>query len=215
MDALELREIPELLRQIGEIMRENEAYLCALDAEMGDGDLGLTMRKGFGALPGIAQELMQTEKELSKLLAKTGLKLTSVVPSTMGTLMGSGLMSAGKALAGKERLGGAELALFYRGFADGISKRGKCSVGDRTVLDAVDGAANAAAACGSECLTEVAEAALQGAEAGLEATRTMLPKFGKAAVFAQRAAGKVDQGAVVGVLITRAISDYCKRRTVL
>lgn len=209
MQVVLIQDLPAMFQKIGDIMRENEAYLCQLDAEMGDGDLGLTMRKGFGALPEIMEALLKEEQNLSKLLMKAGMKLASVVPSTMGTLMGSGIMGGGKALAGKEMIGGQELALFYRGFADGIAKRGKCQPGDRTVLDAVDCAAVSAAACADGSLTMVASAALQGAKTGLEATRTMLPKFGKAAVFSQKAVGCVDQGAVVGVLFAQAICDFC------
>lgn len=210
MEAIQFQQLPALFRQIGAVMQENEAYLCELDAEMGDGDLGLTMRKGFTALPAIIEELQAAEPALSKVLMKAGMKLASVVPSTMGTLMGSGIMSGAKAVGDVQALDGEALTRFYRGFAEGLQKRGKCQVGDRTVLDAVDAAAAAAERCPERTLIAVAEAAHRGAQDGLEATKTMLPKFGKAAVFSQKATGRVDQGAVVGVLLTQAIEAFCR-----
>ena len=49
------------------------------------------------------------------------------------------------------------------------------------------------------------EAACQGAAAGVEATKDMVPKFGKAAVFAAKAAGVADQGAVAGMYMIQGL----------
>ena len=170
-----------------------------MDAQMGDGDLGLTMDKGYGALPSLLQENMEVG-DVGKTLMKAGMKMSSVVPSTMGTLMSSGIMEGGKALKGKAELGAAELAAYLTAFAAGIQKRGKCQLGDRTILDAVDPAARAAERAAAEGgdLAAVLNAACEGAAQGVEATKSMTPKFGKAAVFAAKAAGVPDQGAVAG-----------------
>ena len=61
---------------------------------------------------------------------KAGMRMASVVPSTMGTLMASGIMEAGKALKRKENeMGPADLSVYFTAFAAGIQKRGKCSRG--------------------------------------------------------------------------------------
>ena len=190
-------------------MAENADRLCAMDANMGDGDLGLTMKKGFGALPGLIADI--DEADMGKRLAKAGMKMSSVVPSTMGTLMSSGVMEGGKRLSGCEAIGPAEFASFLEGYAAGIQKRGKCQRGDRTVLDAIGPAADAAAQAAAQpgaTLASVAEAAVRGADEGVTATRDMTPKFGKAAVFAARAAGVEDQGAVAGQLVVRGLANY-------
>lgn len=100
------------------------------------------MKKGYCALPEIYSGL--EEADMGKRISKSGMKMSSVVPSTMGTLMSSGWMEGGKRLVGKETVDAAGYAAFLRGFADGIIKRGKCAPGDRTVLDAVQPAAEAA-----------------------------------------------------------------------
>ena len=135
--------------------------------------------------------------------------MSSVVPSTMGTLMSSGWMEGGKRLVGKETVDAAGYAAFLRGFADGIIKRGKCAPGDRTVLDAIHPAAEAAekAAAAGAGLADTAKAALEGAKAGLEATKDMKPKYGKAAVFAAKALGTEDQGATAGMLLVQGLYD--------
>ena len=171
-----------------------------MDAKMGDGDLGLTMDKGYGALPQLIKE--NTEPgDIGKTLMKAGMKMAGLVPSTMGTLMSSGVMEGGKALKGKTEFGAEELSVYLTAFAAGIKKRGKCELGDRTILDSVDAGAKSAAeaAAAGKTMEEVIEAACQGAAAGVEATKDMVPKFGKAAVFAAKAAGVADQGAVAGM----------------
>ena len=111
-----------------------------MDANMGDGDLGLTMEKGFGALPQLIRENGE-EGNIGKTLMKAGMKMSGLVPSTMGTLMASGIMEGGRALGGREEIGAEGLSEFLDGFVRGIERRGKCRPGDRTLLDAMDAAA--------------------------------------------------------------------------
>ena len=211
MDKLTMDDLPELFECVSKVFAENKDRLCEMDAAMGDGDLGLTMSKGYGALPDFLRETA-AEGELGKQLMKGGMKMQNLVPSTMGTLMSSGIMGAGKALKGKTEMAVADLVAFYRNFADGLAKRGKTQLGDRTILDALDPAAKKAAACleanPAATFADVANAAVEGAKEGCEATKDMLPKYGKAAVHAAKAKGVVDQGAVAGLCLVQGIANY-------
>ena len=137
MDKITFAQLPELFEGVAQIFTEKKDELCDMDAQMGDGDLGLTMHKGYSALPDLIRENAEPD-DIGKTLMKSGMKMASVVPSTMGTLMSSGVMEGGKALKGKSEIGPAELAAYLTAFAAGIQKRGKCQLGDRTILDAVD-----------------------------------------------------------------------------
>ena len=205
MDRITCHELPELFQGAADIFGEKKEELCEMDARMGDGDLGLTMKKGYCALPEIYAGL--EEADMGKRLSKAGMKMSSVVPSTMGTLMSSGWMEGGKRLIGKEEVDASAFAAFLRGFADGIAKRGKCVPGERTVLDAIFPAADAAeqAAASGSGLEDTAAAALEGAKRGLESTKEMTPKYGKAAVFAAKALGTEDQGATAGMLLVQGL----------
>lgn len=205
MTEIKVNNWTAVMEAVAQVMTENADHLCEMDARMGDGDLGLTMKKGYCALPEIYAGMEETD--MGKRLSKSGLKMSTVVPSTMGTLMSSGWMEGGKRLVGKEAVDAAAFAVFLRGFADGIVKRGKCAPGDRTVLDAVLPAAEAAeqaAATGND-LIATAQAALEGAKQGLVATKDMPPKYGKAAVFAAKALGTEDQGATAGMLLIQGL----------
>lgn len=199
-----------MFASVSEVMSQHAEELCEMDARMGDGDLGLTMKKGFSALAQYLEE--DTQADLGTHLTRCGLKMASAVPSTMGTLMASGVMSGGKAIAGKRNLSAADFVAYLEGFTAGIIKRGKCKPGDRTVLDAVAPAAQAAREqlnqAPDSTLQEIASVAAQAAQAGAEETRNMVPKYGKAATFAQRAIGVMDQGAYAGSLMMQGYSQY-------
>jgi len=84
MNEITFEQVPELFEKIGGLFVEKKEELCEMDARLGDGDLGLTMSKGFGSLP----ELIRAESEgaagdIGKLLMKAGMKMSSLVPSTM------------------------------------------------------------------------------------------------------------------------------------
>ena len=210
MEKITFEQLPDLFGGVADIFTEKKDELCEMDAQMGDGDLGLTMHKGYSALPDLIRENAEPG-DIGKTLMKSGMKMASVVPSTMGTLMSSGVMEGGKALKGKSEIGPAELSTYLTAFAAGIQKRGKCALGDRTILDAVDAGAKKAAAAveaGAADLETVINAAVEGAAEGVEATKEMTPKFGKAAVFAAKAIGTSDQGAVAGKYMIMGLQRY-------
>jgi len=204
MSLITRDDVVAAIDRIGQVMAQRESELCEMDARMGDGDLGVTMRKGWQVASEVARST--DEPDVGKLLVTCGMKLSSAVPSTMGTLMASGLMTGGKAILGKTELNISAFADFLQGFCDGIIKRGKCQPGDRTVLDSLWPAAQEA-----KKYDHLNAHAMQGirdaSDAGLERTKRMLPKYGKAAVFSNKALGVVDQGAVVGNLIIHCFCD--------
>jgi dihydroxyacetone kinase-like protein len=210
MGNITIEQLPELFEAIGKQFAENAEKLCEMDSKMGDGDLGLTMKKGFGSLPDIIRNM--DEDDLSKKIRNAGMEMTDIVPSTMGMLMGTGVSFGGKALAERKVFDAQGLSLFLEGFSAGIVKRGKCARGERTVLDSIAAAADAAkvklVSNPEACIEEVCIAALQGAKDGLEATKNMAPKYGKAAVHANIAFGVPDQGATAGLVMIQGIADY-------
>jgi len=61
MDRIAAKDLPKLFEGAAEIFAEKKEELCALDARMGDGDLGLTMNKGYAALPGLIRDNLDEE----------------------------------------------------------------------------------------------------------------------------------------------------------
>ncbi|HFD9223518.1 TPA: dihydroxyacetone kinase subunit L [Salmonella enterica] len=185
--------------------------LIKLDQAVGDGDLGITMQKAFHAAQQIQPE---QEKGIAHYLIQCGFAMARAAPSTMGTLMAAGFMCGGKALSpGLMTLGVPDLSTFFCGFTQGIAERGKAQPGDKTVLDVLLPASDALmqeTAAGAP-LGRAAESAQAAAMAGLEATRDMFPRHGKAAVFADSSAGKEDPGATVALILFSVLNRYVKQ----
>lgn len=210
MNVITCETLPQLFEYVAALFAEKKDALCEMDANLGDGDLGLTMSKGYGALPQLIRDNTEAG-DIGKTLMKAAMKMAGVVPSTMGTLMSSGIMAGGKALKGCSSMNGAALSRYLAAFADGIANRGKCQRGNRTILDAVGPAADRAAALVAAepeaTLQAVIQAAVDGAAEGVEATKSMSPVFGKAAVFAAKAIGIADQGAVAGLVMLQGMQN--------
>ncbi len=217
MDKILFDQIPDMFSCIADVFEEKKDELGEIDARLGDGDLGLTMSKGFSALPDILREESGgAGGDIGKLLMKAGMKMSSLIPSTMGFLMSTGIMEGGKALRGMTEIDGAALAKLLEGFAAGVKKRGNCEPGQRTIYDAVSPAAQAASAAVEDnpdaSLAEVINAAAGAAESGMESTKDMVPVFGKAAVHAAQSEGVPDQGAVAGYYVILGFSNYINQQ---
>ncbi len=120
MEKIEFSQVAELFESVRNKFSEKKDELCDMDARLGDGDLGLTMSKGFGALPDIIRaEEESAGGDVGKLIMKAGMKMSSLIPSTMGFLMSSGIMEGGKALKGRTEIDAQALADYIEGFAAG------------------------------------------------------------------------------------------------
>lgn len=203
----QIKEIKEIMNSIKEIMDENKDYLIELDQKMGDGDLGLTMSKGFKAA---CESMPEDEEDIGALLLKASMAMNNAASSTMGTLVSSGIMQAGKTAKGLTEIDDQTFVKMVEEFVSGIKKRGKAEVGDKTILDAVVPAVESLKSdVGSG--TDLAEAmvkALAAAEEGVESTKEMVSQHGRAHYYGEKSKGKVDPGAVAGMLIFKAVKEY-------
>lgn len=196
-----------LIAGVAEDLAAARDELNRLDGVAGDGDLGITVAAGCAALQALLPEV--ADEEPATLLRRCGRELARTAPSTSGTLVATALIAAGRlSMEPRESLT-AFVARSGAAAFDSISERGKASLGDRTMLDAL-GPAVAALHTGATTGTPIGQALLAAAAAaaaGVEATRTMEPKVGRAAWLAGRAAGNVDAGARLVDLILHSAAE--------
>jgi dihydroxyacetone kinase-like protein len=204
MDRLSRDDVLQIMHGLRSLMEEKKEYLVELDGVMGDGDLGLTMAKAFIS----ADEQIQGggEEDIGKIFMKAGMTMAKSAPSTMGTLLATGFLRGGKALSGKQELDAADLAEFFRAFVQGLMDRGKAKPGDKTIIDSLRPAAEALAVEKDGGLKKALAAALEAAEAGLEATKEMIAQHGRIAYYKEQSLGKVDPGATVGVYLIQGFA---------
>ncbi|QNM04801.1 dihydroxyacetone kinase family protein [Qiania dongpingensis] len=196
--------LADFLKNVKEIMADKKDYLIDLDSVVGDGDLGLTMSDGFAAAYKAVHG--SGEADSGKLLYAAGKAMSIAVPSTMGTLMASGLMQAGKRLRGKTELGLAEYVELFEGYTEGVMNLGKAKVGDKTFLDGIVPAVEAmkAAKEAGKDVKEAAHDAREAAEKGFKATTSMVAVHGRAATRGEASRSLQDPGAAVAMLVMEA-----------
>lgn len=172
-----------------------EEELTDIDSKLGDGDMGISMSKGAQAVKNVAQ--MEEEKNLKELLLTCAQALNKAAPSTMGTILASSLIALARYVANKNVLTQEELVAVPGILAEAIIKRGKARVGDKTILDAL--VPYAETILGVYTKTKNMEnakgQALRAAVQGMESTKGMIAKTGRASWLGDRNKEYPDAGA--------------------
>jgi dihydroxyacetone kinase-like protein len=192
MDATQATS--DIVKEMATAMEENRRYLTKLDSEIGDGDHGNNMNRGFQA----ALERLQ-DADLSSpadVLKAVSMVLISKVGGAAGPLYGTAFLRASTALADKEEVSSEDAAQALEAALGGIKQRGKAEVGDKTIIDALEPAVEAAKEAASEgSVSGVFRSAAEAAKDGAESTVPLTARRGRASYLGARAAGHQDPGA--------------------
>ncbi len=133
--------------------------------------------------------------------------IARAAPSTMGTLIATGFMRGAKCLVGHQEADTVALGKFFEAFVQGIMERGKAKLGEKTILDALNPAAEALLNNRELPVSKALQNARTAAKEGLEATRSMQPAHGKAFYHQEAAKGIEDPGALTGFLIVEGFVE--------
>jgi dihydroxyacetone kinase-like protein len=211
--ALTREDALPLARRLAADLEAAYEAITALDAEVGDGDLGVTCRLGMKAAVDLLPTLAQAP--FHEQLLKAGMAFNSAGASTFGALVATAAMRMAKYLREQqvEQLDLAAVAGALKAAAEGIQQRGKAARGDKTLLDSLWPAIEALEAARSQgkgLADALAEAAV-AAEGGAEATRPLKSKFGRAAWMQDRTIGVKDAGAAVAVVVLQSLAAYVRQ----
>ncbi len=186
-------------------MEEQRRYLTKLDSEIGDGDHGTNMHRGFqAALERLEGADPSTPADALKAVS---MALISKVGGAAGPLYGTAFLRASTALSEKEELSPEDAAGALEAALGGIKQRGKAEVGDKTIVDALEPAVEAAkeAASGADgSVAAVFRAAAEAAQEGAESTVPLTARKGRASYLGARAQGHQDPGATSTYLLLDA-----------
>lgn len=164
-----------------------------LDAALGDGDLGITVRSGSEAVRTALAGLDDAATPATVLRAAAR-AFANANPSTMAALVGGALLAAAKVVADATEIGPHNALVVARAAADSIFNRGKAQLGDKTILDALVPSIDAMGAAGQDPL-EMLRAGIEAARDGVESTRGRQSMRGRAAWLGERSIGRQDPGA--------------------
>jgi len=137
--TLDGQAVMAAFQRVSRALIQEQEYLLSLDQEVGDGDLGITLAKIAAAW----DEMVGTTpaNDLGVFLANAGMVANRVGSSSLGTLIATALMRAGKEVRGLSALTPENLVTMINAADLGIQERGKAQLGDKTVVDALHPAA--------------------------------------------------------------------------
>jgi dihydroxyacetone kinase phosphoprotein-dependent L subunit len=206
MNALEVRQMLEFA---GREVIAQEAYLNSLDAAVGDGDHGITMRIGFDAIVNTLSGL-DPRAGMDEIFRTAGMSFMGATGGAIGIIFGKMLVAAAAPLRASQQFGTVEFKIVLQEMESAVIRTGKAKVGDKTILDAVHAANQSVLDSGAQDIDlpfMVAKAA-QAADKAARDTADLVCRVGRASRLGARTLGCPDPGAVSFSIILRAMADW-------
>lgn len=188
----------KVIEDLISLVEEKNSYYTELDSAIGDGDHGINLSIGFREVNKHIDEWK--DESVNELYKKVGTALLNKVGGASGPLYGGFFMKFGLPIKTKGPDEGATFEEFIEMMESGVAivqKRGKSVVGQKTMVDTLRPAVDTlkeAYTTGDPPKTAM-EKALKTGQEGLEYTRNIVAKKGRAMRLGERAIGHLDPGA--------------------
>jgi len=195
------------------VIQANRDYLSQIDGAIGDGDHGINMAKGFSQcgerLAGKPQPL-----SLADGLDDLATVLMEGIGGSMGPLYGSFFLALSRSLAGRESLGATGFGEALTAAIAAVQGMGNAQVGDKTLMDTLIPARDAydAALAQGKDFSLALDAMMAAARQGMESTKALQARIGRAARLGERSIGVLDAGATSCCLILESLGRSLQQR---
>jgi phosphoenolpyruvate---glycerone phosphotransferase subunit DhaL len=182
--------------------------LCQLDGAIGDGDHGASMARGFSEALNQLHSLPDSA-DVALLFTTAGNAFLSKVGGVTGVIFGTFFSEAGKKAEGLAEIDPPALAAMLDGALEGIKKRGKVREGDKSMVDALAPAVAALKQTAEKGANwnDVMKALSDSARQGMEATKQMTAKVGRARYQKEKGLGHVDPGSASLAIFFRTLQE--------
>ena len=187
--------------KIAQLMEESADELNAADGLLGDGDLGITMVRGFREIIEVRDSLPY---DVGMALFQCAKAFTKSSGSSYGTLLATGLMSVAKKKKGQQEIQVEEISALLNDALDAMKQRGKAELGDKTVLDVI--AASSKAAKDQSDGSSVLKAINDAVTSTIDEFRSRQSKIGRARIFSEKSIGLDDPGMLAFRKMLEALS---------
>ena len=201
------QDVVAALRAGADTVAAHREELIRLDREIGDADHGENMDRGFRAVVSkVDTAAPDTPGAVLKLVATV---LISTVGGASGPLYGTAFLRAAAAVGDVAELDGPAVATALKAGMEGVAARGKAVTGDKTMIDALAPAVEAAksAADAGDGPAKVLAAAAEAAHIGVRNTEPLVARKGRASYLGERSAGHIDPGARSTALLLSAFAE--------
>lgn len=206
MTQISPEQMFQAMENICDTIEAEKEYLSELDGAIGDGDHGVNMAKCFRK---VKEQLGNTrDKGFNEIINGVGMVVLNSVGGAMGALYGTFFLKLGQETAGRTTLVLNDLVTMFQTAEQGILDIGKASPGDKTLVDTLSPAVRAleTAEKNGSSLAEALVAFDAAAKAGMESTKDMLAKMGRASRLGERTIGHQDPGATSCYFILHAMT---------
>ena len=210
MNQIEYQQLCQMLNGAIQIVCLNCKDLSLLDAETGDGDHGVTMKRAMEKMGEVITKSQTSQ--ISQLLGDISWALMDIDGGAVGPLYGSMFLGMSDATVDKSALDCDEFAMMFEGGLSSIQEQTKARVGDKTLMDALIpsvAALRSSAEKGNDILSML-DAAAKAAQEGAEATKNFPARFGRAKYQGDRTLGKPDPGSVSMALVFKGFINGLK-----
>jgi phosphoenolpyruvate---glycerone phosphotransferase subunit DhaL len=207
MSTISSHQIFAWIERYAARIAEQKDYLTQLDAAIGDADHGANMNRGLQAV--LAKKADLQNADVGALLKGVAMTLISTVGGASGALYGTFFLQASTIAGNRTELSASEFgSVLEKGLA-GIVLRGKATIGDKTMVDALQPAIKAYKHSieSGETLDQALSKASSAAEEGLKSTVPLVARKGRASYLGERSAGHPDPGATSTVLLFRSAAE--------
>jgi len=205
VSSIDLRQVESIVKAMANTAIANEKYFSELDAVMGDADFGVSLAGGFKAvLTGWDKYDMSS---IGSFLLGVSKEITGNTGGCSGPVWGTLFMRCGMAFRGKAEINLTEIIEALKSAIEGIMKRGGASLGDKTLIDALDAQVKSFEKS-IEDKTPILEAFKLASDAAVETretTKGWVAKRGRQSFTGDRSAGTYDPGIVAVGDMSKAI----------
>lgn len=191
-------------------IQEHKAMLSEIDGEMGDGDHGVNMSKGFK----LAEGRIPSDASISEACEIVSDTLIDDIGGSMGPIYGTFFSSCAEALSDCRVLDAQVCDRMLKDIVENLMDLTGAKPGDKTLIDTLI----PAQAAFSEAYIQESSFALClermsiAAEMGWRATKAMQAQVGRAARLGERSIGHLDAGATSCCIILQTLAREIRDR---
>lgn len=210
MRSLGIQDTKDMLIYVADKIIESKPMLTEVDSAIGDGDHGIGMARGMQKAKDKIQQMGQVDN-IYDLFTTAGKAMLLSMGGASGVIFGELYIAGARNADPKTELTSRDFSIMMRKSLDTIKEKGKASVGDKTMVDALEPAVIAMENLGDCDLKDLFSAAEKAALEGVENTKKYQAKYGRAKSLMERAIGYQDAGATSVWIIFRSMREFVEQ----
>ncbi len=179
--------------------------LSEIDAKFGDGDHGITIGKIANMIEQKTNEW--NEQSIYTYFSELGTAILDVKGGSAGPLYGTLIGGFAEGMdEDAQELDASAVKAMYEGSLEEMQLITKAKVGDKTMMDALIPAVEAAKNAADD-IEQIIKEAAKGAKEGAKASENFVSKFGRARSYKEHTIGTPDAGALSTSLLFEAMAQ--------